>query len=142
MKPKYKRLLTLTFIVLALGGAAGLVLNALSNKVTYFYKPTELKAAVLAPNKIIRLGGYVKNDSVERDPETLALNFIVTDFTNDLRVSYLGVPPNLFREGQGIIAEGTLDQNQVFQAKTLFAKHDENYKPPQLQDIKDPSLNQ
>ena len=128
MKPKYKRLLIILATLACFGGAIALVLIALQDNVTYFYKPSDLKNRSLKKERI-RIGGYVKNGSIIRAAD--GITFVVTDMTEDLIIKYDGIVPDLFREGQGVIAEGVL-LNQLFIADKLLAKHDENYTPPQI----------
>jgi len=123
-------------IALALFGAGltiALVLAGLSQNVTYFYAPADIKKAegeLLANGKRIRLGGMVEEGSVKRDG--LKLSFRVTDYQHTVAVSYEGIVPDLFREGQGVVAEGVLSAPDTFKAATLLAKHDENYMPPEV----------
>lgn len=127
MKPKHHRL-TLTLISIFCG-ACGLylLLTAFQENLLFFYSPSELLEKPLAAKKV-RLGGVVKPSSVYYDKTIV--HFIVTDFKKERRVSFNGIPPNLFSEGKGIIAEGNLDKQGTFIASKLLAKHDETYRPP------------
>ena len=97
----------------------------------FFYSPTELAEAGIAPGQSIRIGGLVESGSVVRQ-EGLAVSFVVTDCLNSIEVNYSGVLPDLFREGQGIIAIGAPDASEYFQAREVLARHDENYIPPEV----------
>jgi len=130
MKRKHKRL---TFVVIALGllgVAAALILNAFEDNIVFFYSPTELKAKQLEPDQRLRLGGLVEEDSMEQVTGGTVL-FRVTDTANVITVRYTGILPDLFREGQGVIAEGRLKDGE-FVADEVLAKHDENYMPPEV----------
>ena len=117
----------------ALGLAAGLVLYALSDTITFFYTPTDVVEKSVQPGTRFRLGGLVADGSVVRGQGKTVL-FKVTDTEGTLPVSYMGILPDLFREGQGVIAEGTLDAGGTFKADTVLAKHDENYMPREVAD--------
>lgn len=117
--------------------AATLMLYAFQDNVMYFFTPTQAKEREFKPNENLRLGGYVEENSLIRDG--LKAIFTVTDGDNKVTVSYNGILPNLFREGQGVIAEGSFNAQGVFKAETILAKHDENYVPPELaKNLKNP----
>ena len=110
------------------------VLKSLTDNILYFKSPTEIKLSnEINLNKKIRIGGMVKKDSISIDREEM--KFIVTDFENELIVSYKGVIPNLFSEEKGVVAEGKLKDKKFFIADRILAKHDEKYMPPELKDI-------
>jgi cytochrome c-type biogenesis protein CcmE len=133
MKPKRKRLYLLLGSLAALGVAAFLVLRALDSNLVFFLSPTMVAEQKPAPDKKIRIGGLVEDGSIQKlDGEVT--RFIVTDGNATLTVAYRGVLPDLFREGQGVVAEGALDRNGVFQASQVLAKHDENSMPPEVAD--------
>ena len=113
--------------------ALALVLTALKDQIVFFNSPTDVVEKQIAPGARIRLGGIVKPGSVERG-ERLALRFEVTDGNRAVPVTYQGIVPDLFREGQGVIAEGALDSGGTFKADTVLAKHDENYVPREVAD--------
>ncbi len=115
----------------ALIAAAFLVTSALKQSIAYFYSPTELLQTSVSSEKKISLGGMVEDGSVERG-EGLQIQFRVTDFENSVLVEYNKVLPDLFREGQGVVADGSLNAEGVFIASRILAKHDENYMPPQV----------
>ena len=114
-----------------LGFAALLVLYALRDSVVFFHTPAELAGKPVAAGKRIRLGGLVAEGSLRRGVET-AVDFAITDTSKTIPVGYQGVLPDLFREGQGVVAEGKFDPSGRFLADTVLAKHDENYMPPQV----------
>ena len=132
MKPKTQRLLLALAAVAALVVAALLAMPALKGNAAYFYAPTDLAAADVAPGTPIRLGGLVERGSVQRLPDGVTTTFRVTDNLESVPVRYAGIVPDLFREGQGVIADGRLDTDGSFTAETLLAKHDENYMPPEV----------
>lgn len=128
-----QRRLTLIGISLAvLGLAAALALSALRESIVFFYSPTEIAEKGVAPGTRIRIGGLVKEASLQKNG--LDARFEVTDGAKVLAVTYRGVLPDLFREKQGIVAEGALDASGVFRADTVLAKHDENYMPKEVAD--------
>ena len=107
-----------------------LVLKSLEENVVYFKSPSEVKFITEIENKKIRIGGMVKKNSIEMS--TNEINFIITDFKNEINVTYSGVVPNLFSEEKGVVAEGFLKDRNFFQASKILAKHDENYMPPEV----------
>ena len=109
-----------------------LVINSLKENVVYFKSPTEIKNLTQIDKKKIRIGGMVKNDSIEVNSKNL--KFIVTDFKNEIIVSYNGAVPNLFEEEKGVVAEGYLQDRKFFKAEKILAKHDENYMPPEVKE--------
>ena len=130
MTPKRKRLWLLVGSLAVLGVAATLVLTALNDNIVFFYSPTQVAEKKPGPERRFRLGGLVEQGSVKKDgPE---VRFTVTDLQKTVAVVYRGLLPDLFREGQGVIAEGTLGPDGVFLARDVLAKHDENYMPPEV----------
>jgi cytochrome c-type biogenesis protein CcmE len=139
MTRKRARLYMVLLLVCGVAGSAALVLTALGKNVSYFRTPSEIASGSF-PEKTngrgIRLGGLVEQGSLSRHGS--AITFRVTDMKNDLLVHYEGIVPDLFREGQGVIAEGHMDAAGVFQATVLLAKHDEKYMPPEVaKELKD-----
>jgi len=125
------------FVVIGLSGlavAAGLVLNALNSNVSFFYSPTEVLANKAPRGKTIRVGGMVVEDSLKREDDGLTVHFQVTDELKTINVTFKGILPDLFQEGQGVVAQGKLDENGAFYAKEVLAKHDETYMPREVQD--------
>jgi cytochrome c-type biogenesis protein CcmE len=128
MKPhRRKKLGIIIFVAAGLGTAIGLSLFALSNNIDLFFTPTQVAAGEVTPGQRIRVGGMVKEGSVEHDQDILEVSFITTDYNHDVRVHYAGILPDLFREGQGIVAEGSMSPDGTFIASRVLAKHDENY---------------
>jgi cytochrome c-type biogenesis protein CcmE len=128
MKPhRRKKLGILIFIATGLSLAIGLSLYALSTNIDLFFTPTQVAAGEVTPGQRIRVGGMVKEDSVEHSRESLQVSFVATDYSHDVRIQYSGILPDLFREGQGIVAEGSMDPEGTFIASRVLAKHDENY---------------
>ena len=128
-KKKQQRLWYVAILTICLGGTAALVLNALRSQITYFYTPSD----VLPEGKSVRLGGLVKEGSVIWSPEEHHVIFCVTDGSQDRKVRYSGVLPDLFREGQGVVVEGVFKrQDDLFLARKVLAKHDEAYMPPEV----------
>ena len=107
-----------------------LVLKALEENVVYFLSPTEIKNLNETTTEKIRLGGMVKDQSIKINSDKI--NFIITDFKNEINVTYSGIVPNLFQEGKGVVAEGILRDKNYFKAEKILAKHDENYIPPEV----------
>ena len=130
MKRKHKRLTFVAIALLLLGTAAALVLTAFEDNIVFFYSPTELAEKKPGPDKRLRIGGLVKAGSVTK-PGGGVIDFTITDTVQSVVVRYKGILPDLFREGQGVVAEGRL-LSGVFQADEVLAKHDENYMPPEV----------
>lgn len=130
MTPKRRRLWMLIGSLSVLGAAAALVLTALNDNLVFFYSPTQLAEKNIAPDRRFRLGGLVEEGSVKKEGQIV--RFTVTDTNKTVKVVYSGILPDLFREGQGVIAEGSLGADGVFSAREILAKHDENYMPPEV----------
>lgn len=136
MTPARKKRLAL--IVLMLGGIAvgvGLALKSLDQNIMFFFSPSEVMAGKAPKNRLFRIGGMVVDGSVNRPGDGLTVKFDLTDNEQQVTVSYAGILPDLFREGQGIIANGKLDQAGQFVAEEVLAKHDETYMPPEVADM-------
>ncbi len=132
MTRKRRRLtIVLTGMVL-LSGAVALVLTALDENLSYFYSPSDIAEA--PQGRSIRLGGLVEEDSLERQTDGVTVTFRITDMANSIAVTYQGLLPDLFSEGQGVITEGTMGPNGVFVAREVLAKHDETYMPREVAD--------
>jgi len=128
--PKRRRLWLLVGSLSVLGAAATLVLTALNDNLVFFYSPTQVAEKSIAPERRFRLGGLVEAGSVQKDGAVV--RFRVTDTHKTVDVVYRGMLPDLFREGQGVVAEGALGLDGVFAAREVLAKHDENYMPPEV----------
>jgi cytochrome c-type biogenesis protein CcmE len=131
MTRKQRRGLLITVAVAVLAAATLLVLSALRDTIVYFRTPSDVVTQAVKPGQRFRLGGLVADGSVQRGQGT-TVSFTITDTDKSVPVSYTGILPDLFREGQGIIAEGQLDQTGRFIADTVLAKHDETYMPPEV----------
>jgi cytochrome c-type biogenesis protein CcmE len=134
MTRKQQRLSLLALGMTALAGATALVLMAFSDNLVFFYSPSELKAQAVAADRRLRIGGLVEARSLSRGADGRTVAFRVTDGKNDVTVEYRGILPDLFREGQGVVAEGKLRADGVFAAATVLAKHDEKYMPREVVD--------
>ena len=132
-KTHKKRLGTILLIVVGIGISVAFALAAILEP-TYFFDPAQIVAGKAPTDRVIRMGGLVSQGSVQEDQNSLQVNFTVTDCKYTIPVQYTGILPDLFREGQGIIAEGRMQANGTFLADTVLAKHDENYVPPELAD--------
>ena len=133
MTRKGRRLTMIGFAIGALAIAAALVLVALRDNVVFFYTPSEVAEKAVQPGSRLRLGGLVKQGSIERGSDK-AITFVVTDTKREIKVSYVGLLPDLFREGQGVVTEGVLQPGNAFKADSVLAKHDETYMPRDLAD--------
>jgi cytochrome c-type biogenesis protein CcmE len=132
MTRKRRRLYILLLFMLGLGSAAALTLAAFRDNLVFFYSPTELVEKDAPRDRNMRIGGLVELGSVERVPGTTEVHFRVTDLQHTIAVVYAGALPDLFREGQGVVAQGRLGTDNVFRAREVLAKHDENYMPPEV----------
>jgi cytochrome c-type biogenesis protein CcmE len=133
MNPRRRRLLLgVVLVALGTGTAAALALRAFRENLLYFYSPSQIAAGEAPLDRAFRIGGLVAAGSVRRDPDSLAVSFVLTDTLQSVEVFYDGVLPDLFREGQGIVANGRLLADGRFEAAQVLAKHDENYMPPEV----------
>ena len=132
MKPRQQRLLAVGLAAAGLVIATALTLKAFQKNMMFYIEISDVVAGNVPDERNFRVGGLVVEGSIEKTPGTLETRFILTDTANELPVSYSGVLPDLFREGQGIIAHGRLDAEGRFVADTVLAKHDENYMPPEV----------
>ena len=132
IKPKHQRLVLIVLAVVALLGAVLLAMWGLQDRAAYFVTPSDIAAGKAAPDKAMRLGGMVVQGSLKRDPDGLTVRFTVSDGTAETQVVFRGITPDLFKEGNGVVAEGRLDPNGLFVADNILAKHDERYMPPQM----------
>ncbi|MCF8532576.1 MAG: cytochrome c maturation protein CcmE [Reyranella sp.] len=132
MTPKRKRLWLVVGSLAVLGFAATLVLTALNDNIVFFYSPTQIAEKQIPPERRFRMGGLVEAGSVKKSADSQETRFRVTDTHKTVDVVYRGLLPDLFREGQGVVAEGSLGSDGVFVAREVLAKHDENYMPPEV----------
>ena len=136
---KRRKRATLLIILISITAVSiYLILWALRDNIVFFYSPTEVyqkvRSGEINNQSFLRLGGMVKESSVLRSTDG-SIVFTITDFRSDIKVYYLGIVPDLFREGQGVIAEGRMKENFLFNASSILAKHDENYMPPEVKEI-------
>ena len=132
MSPRKKRILMVCAILVGISISAILILTAFEKNLMYFYSPTEIINGDAPKTRSFRIGGLVVTDSVIRNSDDLKVSFILTDTINEVKVIYEGILPDLFREGQGIVANGILQSDNIFIAEQVLAKHDENYMPPEV----------
>ena len=131
---KRRRMAVVLIGLTMLGTATGLTLYALDDGLAFFYGPTQVATEGVPEGRAFRLGGLVADGSVEKDADGVTTHFVVTDLQHDVRVSYTGILPDLFREGQGVVARGTLDDGGRFVALEVLARHDENYIPVEVKE--------
>jgi len=129
-----KRLGIVLLIVLGISTTVALALTAFNENMLYFFSPTQIVAGEAPTDRMIRIGGMVKKDSLQRASDSLQVTFDVTDYAHTIPVEYTGILPDLFREEQGIVAIGQMQADGRFVAKEVLAKHDENYMPPEVAD--------
>jgi cytochrome c-type biogenesis protein CcmE len=133
-------MVTVVAILAGVGIATAFALQAFNKNLLYYYSPTQISAGEAPSARTFRVGGLVENGSVKREPGSLEVHFTLTDYNKQIGVSYTGVLPDLFREGQGIIARGKLGDGGEFVAEEVLAKHDENYMPPEVKDSLKPHM--
>jgi len=131
VKPRHKRLAFIAVGVAALGIATALVLRAFNENLVFFFTPSEVVEHKAPQGRTFRIGGMVEKGSLKREADGVTVRFVVTDTARSLPVQYKGSLPDLFREGKGVVAQGQLGADGVFQAREVLAKHDENYMPPE-----------
>lgn len=132
MKPRHKRAAIIAGGLVALGIASYFVLNAFQSNLVFFFTPSQIEAGEAPKGRMFRVGGMVKEASVRRN--NLTVDFVVTDTAKEIAVSYTGILPDLFREGQGVVALGSLDPGGGFRASEVLAKHDETYMPRDVEE--------
>ena len=134
MTPRKQRMILVALVLAGVGVAVALGLKAFRENLVFFFSPSQVAAAEAPQERTFRLGGLVEKGSLQRENVGLTVHFVVTDTLKNVNVVYKGLLPDLFREGQGVVAQGKLDANGVFVASEVLAKHDENYMPPQVAD--------
>ena len=145
MKPKTKRLIVITSLMLIFSIGCSILFYNLKSNLVFFFSPSEILNKEISSQQKVRLGGMVKKGSIEKKPldfegkKIQQTSFIVTDFKKEIRVEYIGILPDLFSEGQGVVVEGNLINNNKFNANLVLAKHDENYMTPELDNLKIPT---
>ena len=131
MKPRHKRIAMVAGGLAALAAAAALILTAFQQNLVFFFTPSQVAANEAPLGRTFRIGGLVESGSVKRQADGVTVRFIVTDTAKSIPVMYRGALPDLFREGKGVVAQGRIGGDGVFQASEVLAKHDENYMPPE-----------
>ena len=131
MKARHRRFAWIAAGLAAVAVAVALVLNAFNSNLVFFFSPSQVLANEAPRGRAFRIGGLVEDGSLKRDPGSLAISFVVTDTVQKVPVAYTGLLPDLFKEGKGVVAEGSLGADGVFHATSVLAKHDENYMPPE-----------
>jgi cytochrome c-type biogenesis protein CcmE len=137
MKARHRRFAWIGAGLAALGVAAALVLNAFQSNLVFFFTPSQVIANEAPQSRPFRVGGLVESGSLKRDPNSLTVQFRVTDTAQTIPVTYTGLLPDLFKEGKGVVAQGSLGADGAFHATEVLAKHDENYMPPAAKDAID-----
>jgi len=133
LKTRHKRIALIVGGLAVLGLVVALVLNAFQSNLVFFFSPTQVAAGEAPRGSSFRIGGMVKEGSIQREADGVTLRFVVTDTEKDMTVAYKGILPDLFREGKGAVAQGRLRDDGVFAASEVLAKHDENYMPPEAE---------
>jgi cytochrome c-type biogenesis protein CcmE len=131
MKPRHRRFAWIAAGLAAIGIAIALVLSAFQSNLVFFFSPTQVAAHEAPQGRAFRIGGLVEAGSLVREPDSLTVRFRVTDTARTIPVVYTGLLPDLFKEGKGVVAQGTLGADGTFRATEVLAKHDENYMPPE-----------
>lgn len=134
MTPRRRRMVLIGAIVLGVAGAAAFALTAFQQNLLYFYSTSDVADGKAPADRVFRVGGMVTEGSFQRPAGSLEARFVITDYAHEVTVRYSGVLPDLFREGQGIVARGRLNPDGTFVAEEVLAKHDENYMPPDVAD--------
>ena len=129
MKPRHTRTLIIIAVLIVIGVAALLILNALNSNIALYVTPSEVAAGKAPQDQAFRIGGMVKEGSLKRDG--LTVHFVITDLVKDISVAYTGILPDLFKEGKGAVIQGRMNSGGEFIASEVLAKHDENYMPPE-----------
>ena len=127
-----KRIILISLMVVGVAAATTLALKAFNENLMFYFSPTDVKQGKAPADKLFRIGGMVVNGTFKKEPKSLKVHFDITDYEKTVSVEYTGILPDLFREGQGIISRGKLNEQGVFVAEEVLAKHDENYMPPEV----------
>jgi cytochrome c-type biogenesis protein CcmE len=135
MKGKHQRLVLILAALVAMLGAAALAASALRDQAAYFYTPSDARSAKVEPGRAVRLGGMVQPGSIVRSRDGLSIRFVVSDGKASVPATFSGITPDLFKEGSGVVAEGSFDASGTFVADNVLAKHDERYMPRELEGI-------
>ena len=140
MTARHKRMWTVALIIGGVAAATAFALQAFQKNLLYFYSPSQVLSGEAPQNRVFRVGGMVEPGTVRRESGSLEVRFTLTDYAERVVVTYTGVLPDLFREGQGIIARGRLGEGGMFVAEEVLAKHDENYMPPEVKQSLKPQV--
>ena len=131
MKTRHKRIALIVGGLVILGAVVALVLNAFQSNLVFFFSPTQVAAGEAPKGKPFRVGGMVKEGSIQREADGVTMRFVITDTEKEMAVAYKGILPDLFKEGKGVVAQGRMTPAGTFTASEVLAKHDENYMPPE-----------
>jgi cytochrome c-type biogenesis protein CcmE len=134
MRPRRQRMLLIALVLAGVVLAVGFAVRAFQENLSYYFSPSDVVAGKAPKERTFRLGGLVVDKSVEREPGSLTVKFVVTDLAHSMPVTYTGVLPDLFSEGKGVVVRGKFDGRGGFVAQEVLAKHDENYMPPEVKD--------
>ena len=134
MKRRSRRVMFVSTILILISLLFVLFIQTFSDNLLFYRSPSQIKAGNIPDGYIFRVGGVVLENSIVRYEETTKIDFIITDFSNDLKITYTGILPDLFREGQGVVMRGKINNDGIFVAEEVLAKHDETYMPPELTD--------
>ena len=129
---RYRRLIAVMAVLAGVGIATALGLAAFRKNILYYYTPSQVAAGAAEPGRPFRMGGLVAMGSVQREPGTMTVHFVLTDMQKSVPIAYTGILPDLFREGQGIVVHGSIGSDGAFTADEVLAKHDEKYMPPEV----------
>jgi cytochrome c-type biogenesis protein CcmE len=132
MTPRYRRLTAVILVLIGVAVSAGLALKAFNKNILYYYTPSQVAAGDAHSGQMFRMGGLVANGSVQRIPGSMTVRFTLTDMQHSVPITYTGILPDLFREGQGIVVHGSIAADGHFTADEVLAKHDEKYMPPEV----------
>ena len=134
MKKRSRRTITVSIAIISLGLLFYFFVQTFSDNLLFFRSPSQINQTEFPQGYIFRVGGMVKNESIERSRDSTWVNFVITDYSEEIKVNYKGILPDLFREGQGVVVRGFLNEDGTFTAEEVLAKHDETYMPPEVAD--------
>ncbi len=134
MKKRSRRTITVSIAIISLGLLFYFFVQTFSDNLLFFRSPSQINKTEFPQGYIFRVGGMVKNESIERSRDSTLVNFVITDYSEEIKVNYRGILPDLFREGQGVVVRGFLNEDGTFTAEEVLAKHDETYMPPEVAD--------
>ena len=134
MKKRSRRTITVSIAIISLGLLFYFFVQTFSDNLLFFRSQSQINQTEFPQGYIFRVGGMVKNESIERSRDSTLVNFVITDYSEEIKVNYKGILPDLFREGQGVVVRGFLNEDGTFTAEEVLAKHDETYMPPEVAD--------